>query len=237
MSTTVNHTDILNHARAQHWADMHNVVQKVNMGHTRQAFYVLCKEGRAKAVEQLMHHFDNNHGFICECIVGGLKNNITVDTLNVLDPIVRQHPIATPDILEACLKSGRGSIDDLAHKIISWYDPQFLDQFKYNLHLSLRRTIMQGEDQAFMAILPHWDFSEARFCGCIVRATVEHLPHNVEKVFDIIGEDNLRNLEEYYSCVNNHSDVGVLHDYFALQQHKRVNSHITNSGPTKPRKL
>lgn len=237
MSATVNHTDILKYARSEQWTQMHHVVQQVNMGHTRQAFYVLCKEGRAKAVEQLMHHFDNNYRFICECIVGGLKNNITVDTLKVLDPIVCQHPITAPDILEACLKRRIGSVDDLAHKIISWYDPQFLEQFKVSVHLRLVETITQDENQAFMAILPYWNFSDARFCACIVRTTVECIPHSVENVFDIIGEKNLRNLEEHYSYTNNHLDMGVLHDYFALQQNKRLNSHITNSGPTKPRKL
>lgn len=237
MSATVNHTDILQHARSGQWVHMHNVVQNVNIAHTKQAFYVLCKEGRTHAVEQLMHHFDNNHRFICECIVGGLKNNITVDTLNVLDPIVRQHPIATPDILEACLKRGSGSVDDLAHKIISWYDSQILEQFKFSLHLRLLNMIMQGEDQAFMAILPHWDFSDAHFCGLIVRSTVEHLPNKVENVFDIIGEDNLRNLEEHWNCANNHAYMGAVHNYFALKQHKRVNTHITNTGRIKSRKL
>lgn len=238
MSATINHTNILHHARNGQWRSMEALVAAVATAHTRQAFYVLCKEGRARAIEQLMPHFDNDHKFVCECIVGGLNHNITVEALDVLDPIVRQQFIVEPEVLEACFKRNSGSIDSLAQRIISWYDPQTLQQFKLPIYLSLRRTIMQGEDKAFMEIIQHWDFTDPRFCGHVVRGTLENLPEQTEQVFDVIGEKNLRNLEKYLDKFDDILNTAALHDYFSVQQHNRLNKTIkSNCNTTKSRKI
>ena len=225
MSITPNHSNILQFARRQQWEQMHATTDVLHMAHVRQAFYVLCKEGRADAIEQLKHHFSANHDFICECLVGGLKHNITLEALSVLEDIVCKHPITQHDVLEACLQTQRRDKDALTQRIVPWYDPAVCELHKNHLFLSLRINLMNGEGLAFLAMIKHWNFENLSFCSRVVDATVEFIPHLSDAVFDVIGEDKLRT-DAVYLNTNNNSVALALDDYFARQQYQRLTTKL-----------
>lgn len=238
MSRTINHMDIVMCAQMEQWEKMHTIEADINQMHIRQAFYMLCKQGNANAVEQIAHHFQNDDGFVCECIAGGMEHSITLDTLKILRPLLQSIPITDPDVLQAALRNQNPQADEMLEYIVPWYDPDFLRQHCMVILTMVLKKVGDKKTRGFFAIMERIGLSNSNIdiSTRAVNCTLEHLViSDQQRLMQMIGEENLKLVAQRLQHKKFTTDI--IEAYCAVEQRKRMVGAIDLSHCSRTRKI
>lgn len=234
MSTTVNHKNIVHYARMEQWEKMDAVVADIEGAHVRQAFYMLCREGNAQAVERLGHRFQDNDRFVLECIAGGLQYAITLDTIKVLQPLLHNKIITDPEVLKTALRNPHS--DAILECVIPWYAPDFLSEHRTIILTMVLKKVGAQHTRGFFALLERIGFSHSGFSEQVVNCTLEHLNEcDQHKLMNMIGESGVRGVAQ--KLRHKPLTVAIIDAYCAVQQRDRVVEALDCTHSSRTRKI
>lgn len=242
MSRTTNHTDILWHARNQEWAALHNLVSRVEAQHVRQAFYVLCKEGNAAAVDQLVNIFEKQHNFAYECVAGGIMHHIDSNTLALLSPLI--NPIADANLLQSFFsqrnKRPEEVRDCMLQQILALHKNHVLVVFKDNILWQIGELVRGNHTKSFFYLLDRYDLSDIKIAASVVSFVVRNMPHSAAPIFEKVGSATLENLiSEKINVAGWNCDtvLPVIEWYLNQKQNARIAHHALGSNINRRRKI
>lgn len=228
--------DIVHCAQMEQWEKMHAIVADIDQAHIRQAFYMLCKKGNANAVEQISHHFQNDDRFVCECIAGGMKHRITLDTLQVLFPLLQRKNITDPDILQVSIRNQHPKADEMLESIVPLYDPDFLRQHCMAILTMVLKKVGEKKTRGFFALMERIGLSNIDISTRAVNCTLEHLViSDQQRLMNMIGEKDLKVV--VHRLQHKKSTTGIIDSYCAVQQRERMVKAIDLSHCSRTRKI